>query len=121
MLTRNDKVLIFSSLALASFFFIRAFFVSREASTALIKVGDIPVQRVPLKIDRIINIQGEKGKVIIEVKDGRVRAVESSCFQKICVNTGWIDKPGQNIICLPNRVLVIIEGKERAGIDAVSY
>jgi len=121
MLTRNDKVLIFSSLALASFFFIKAFFFSREASTALIKVGDIPVQRVPLKIDRTINVQGEKGRVIIEVKDGRVRAVESSCFQKICVNTGWIDKPGQNIICLPNKVLVIIEGKERAGIDAVSY
>ncbi len=121
MLTRNDRILIFGLVAIASFFFIRPFFVSSEASTALIKVGDRPVQRVSLRIDKIINVEAEKGRVAIEVKDGRVRAVESSCLQKICVNTGWINRPGQNIICLPNKVLVTIEGKESSKVDAVSY
>ena len=111
----------FTLVAIASFSFVRLFFISNEGKEALIKVGNGPVQRVSLKTDRRINLEGEKGGVVIEIKEGRVRAVESSCFQKICVNTRWINKPGQNIICLPNKVLITIEGKESPKIDAVSY
>ena len=121
MLTRNDRILIFSLVEIASFSFVKLFFVSNEGREALIKVGNGPVQRVSLKTDRRINLEGEKGRAVIEIKEGRVRAVESSCFQKICVNTGWINKPVQNIICLPNKVLVTIEGKGSPKIDAVSY
>jgi len=121
MLTRNDKILILGLVTVASFFFVRLFFISSEGSQALIKVGNSPAQRISLRMDRIINLEGEKGKVTIEVKDGRVSVVESSCLQKICVNTGWVNKPGQSIICLPNKVLVTIEGKETLGIDGVSY
>ncbi|MFB0527186.1 MAG: NusG domain II-containing protein [bacterium] len=121
MLTRNDRILIFSLVAIAAFSFLRLFFISHEGREALIKVGNGPVQTVSLKMDRRINLEGEKGKVVIEVKEGRVRVVESSCFQKVCVNTGWIDRPGQNIICLPNKVLITIEGKESPKIDAISY
>jgi len=121
MLTRNDRILIFGLVTVASIFFVRRFFVSSEGSEALIKVGNRTVQRLSLRIDRMINLEGEKGRVVIQVKDGGVRVVESSCLQKICVNTGWIERPGQNIICLPNKVLVTIEGKESYKVDAVSY
>lgn len=121
MLTRNDRILIFSLVAIASFSFARFFFTSHEGKEVLVKVGNRPVQKVSLRMDKRINVEGEKGSVVIEVKEGRVRVVESSCFQKICVNTGWINKPGQNIVCLPNKVLITIEGKESPTIDAVSY
>ena len=121
MLTRNDRILIFVLVAIASFYFVRLFFVSNEGREALVKVGSNPSQKVSLEINKRINVEGEKGRVVIEVKEGRVRVVESSCFQKICVNTGWIDKPGQNIVCLPNKVLVTIEGKKSPTMDAVSY
>jgi len=121
MLTRNDRILIIGLVTVVSLFFVKLFFISSEGSEALIQVGNSRTQRVSLRMDRRIEIKGEKGKAVIEVKDGRVRVVESSCFQKICVNTGWIDKPGQNIICLPNKVLVTIEGKESPKIDAISY
>ncbi len=107
--------------AIASFSFVKLFFISNEGREVLIKVGNGPVQRVSLKMDRRINLKGEKGRVVIEVKEGRVRVVESSCFQKICVTTGWINKPGQNIICLPNKVLVTIEGNGSPKIDGLSY
>jgi len=121
MLTRNDRILIFVLVAIASFYFVRLFFVSNEGREALVKVGSNPSQKVSLEINKRINVEGEKGRVVIEVKEGRVRVVESSCFQKICVNTGWINKPGQNIVCLPNKVLVTIEGKKSPTMDAVSY
>ncbi|MFQ5866605.1 MAG: NusG domain II-containing protein [bacterium] len=121
MLTRNDRVLIFGLVIVAFLLFVRLFFISGEGSEALIKVGNSRVQRFSLRMDRRIDLEGEKGKVVIEIKDGRVRVVESDCLQKICVNTGWIGKPGQNIVCLPNKVLVTIEGKESPKIDAISY
>ncbi|MCJ7645376.1 NusG domain II-containing protein [bacterium] len=121
MLTRNDGILIFGLVTVASIFFVRLFFISSEGSEALIKVGNSTVQRLSLRMDKMINVEGEKGRVVIEVKDGGVRVVESSCLQKICVNTGRINRPGQNIICLPNKVLVTIEGKESSKVDAVSY
>lgn len=31
------------------------------------------------------------------------------CPRKICSETGWIDKQYQNIVCLPNKILVKIE------------
>jgi len=121
MLTRSDKILIFGLLTFACFLFIRPFFASSEVNEVLIKVGDGAVQKLSLRIDRKIAFEGEKGRVVVQVKDGKVRIVESSCFQKICVNTGWIDKASQNIICLPNRVLVTIEAKGSSKVDAVSY
>lgn len=49
-------------------------------------------------------------KVVIE--DGAVRMEEADCPDKLCVNQGKISKAGQTIICLPNRVMVTIKGRD---------
>jgi hypothetical protein len=121
MLTRSDKILIFGFVTFACFLFIRSFFASDKVSEALIKVGNGPVQKVSLKMDRRIDIEEEKGRLVIEIKDQRVKVVQSSCFQKICVDTGWINRTSQNIICLPSKVLVSIERKESSKIDGITY
>lgn len=46
-----------------------------------------------------------------EIVNGRVRATHSDCSNQICVNTSWIEKCGDTIICAPNRVAVIIDCK----------
>lgn len=54
--------------------------------------------------------------VMFEVKNGKARFVSSDCPDKICVNTGFIDKKGQTAVCLPNKlVLKITDGD----VDAV--
>jgi len=55
-------------------------------------------------------------QVEIEVKDGRIAFIHSDCPDKVCVNTGFIGTPGQSAACLPNRVILIIEGN--FGVDA---
>lgn len=49
---------------------------------------------------------------IIEVKDKKIRIIEATCPDKICVATGFISKAGQVIACLPNRLLIEIKGKQ---------
>lgn len=41
---------------------------------------------------------------------GRIRFAWADCPDKVCVNTGWLTKPGQSAACVPNRVLVKIVG-----------
>ncbi|QUL99412.1 MAG: NusG domain II-containing protein [Candidatus Fermentithermobacillus carboniphilus] len=39
----------------------------------------------------------------------RVKVSESPCENHICVNTGWISRPNEIIVCLPNEVVVRLE------------
>jgi hypothetical protein len=61
------------------------------------------------------------GRMLIEIKEGRIRVRESDCPRKICVNTGWIKTPGQVIACVPNKVLVEIKSAGPPLLDAVVY
>jgi hypothetical protein len=60
----------------------------------------------------------------VEVKDGKVRMLKMDkeiCPDVICSETGWIDKAYQSIVCLPNKIVVTIEGNKDEVIDAQSY
>jgi len=61
------------------------------------------------------------GRMLLEIKGGRIRVRESDCPRKICVNTGWIKTPGQVIACVPNKVLVEIKSAGSPFLDAVVY
>lgn len=57
----------------------------------------------------------------IEVKAGRVRMLEMDkkiCPNAICSDTGWIDKGYESIVCLPNNIIVTIEGNKEEAVDA---
>ena len=43
----------------------------------------------------------------------------SDCRNQICVNDGSISQTNQSIVCLPNRVVIEITGKEEK-YDAIS-
>ena len=74
----------------------------------------------PLDKDDEINIShnGHLNKVII--KDGQVQMAEASCHNQLCVNQGIISKTNQQIICLPNRVVVRIVSAQGGDVDVIS-
>lgn len=59
----------------------------------------------------------------IEVNNGKVRMLEMTkeiCPNAICSETGWIQSTNQSIVCLPNKIVVKIEGvKADKGIDEI--
>jgi hypothetical protein len=51
----------------------------------------------------------------LETKNGSVRLLEMSkelCPNSICSDTGWINQPYQSIVCLPNQIIITIQGGE---------
>ena len=53
----------------------------------------------------IYEVQGVLGKTVFEIKDGKVRIIDSPCQNKICVNQGWHTP----LVCLPNNVIITLQ------------
>ena len=58
--------------------------------------------------------QTRVGVVRIEVSGGRIRVADSHCPRGICMQRGWISRPGETIVCLPGGLLIEIEGVAQA-------
>lgn len=80
----------------------------------------------PLSEDREIRVpspEGDDDYNIVLVKSGDVSVEEASCKNKVCIRHGAISKSGESIICLPNRLIVSIEGSsedEGGGYDSIT-
>lgn len=71
------------------------------------------VYEYSLEKDGIYSVEGSIGITQIQIKNGRVRIIDSCCPNKTCVKQG----EGHTIICLPNLVYVNVESEE--GFDAI--
>ncbi|WP_058486812.1 NusG domain II-containing protein [Defluviitalea phaphyphila] len=66
-------------------------------------------------------IENEEGHHnTIRVEKGRIRFIEADCPDLVCVNSGWLSKPGDIAVCIPNKILIRIEGKDDE-VDQISY
>lgn len=120
MLKKYDKLIIL--LCLAGFFFsLAGTLTSKPASFIEIKTPS-DTKRYNLQNQDII-IKGALGDTVIIVRDSRVRVTDSSCPDKWCRESGWIDKGGESIICLPNKVVVSIksESGSKEKVDAITF
>ena len=64
-------------------------------------------------------VQGDLYNVVI-IDSGSVSVSEASCKNQVCVRHGSISHPGESIVCLPNRLIVSIEGGEGGGYDSIT-
>ena len=72
--------------------------------------------------DRTITIEKDGHTNVIVIEDGTVHMESSTCKNQICVHEGEVTAPGQLIVCLPNYVIVEIEGGEGSdeALDAIA-
>jgi hypothetical protein len=61
------------------------------------------------------------GKMVIEVKDNRLRVKKSACPRQVCVNMGWVKHSGESIVCIPFKTLIEIKSSNRPVVDAVVF
>ncbi len=50
------------------------------------------------------------GRNLLVIEDGTARVQEASCPDGICVHHRAISREGETIICLPNRVVITVNG-----------
>ena len=97
-----------------------AFWTARSpGQSVVITVDGGERQERLLTDDAAIAVEGPIGTSRLLIEDGRVRFVDSPCHARYCVHAGWLSRSGQVAACLPNGVVIEIEGGERI-YDAIS-
>lgn len=98
------------ALVVASYAYISKPTTAGKSNILIKSAGKLVTAR--LTPDRKVKIKGRPGYCILEIKSEKVRVIESTCENKICIKTGWISRPGENIVCLPSRIVVEIGGSD---------
>lgn len=70
--------------------------------------------------EQIVNVKTEYGINVIKIHDNGVEIIDADCPDKVCIKTGFIDKFGSSIVCLPNKLIVEIRGDIKEEIDELS-
>lgn len=86
-----------------------------EGACAVVIIGGEEAGRYPLSKNGSFPLNGGSNTLVIE--DGCAYMSEATCPDKICVHMGRIHLNGQLIVCLPNQVIVTVEGGDDGGVD----
>lgn len=121
-MTRTDKIFIIVIIAFSMVCLAAGDLSSfaEEPQNAVIKVEGEVVQIIDLSAhdaSEQISVKGPHGVSVVQIEKGRIRMISSPCPDKLCVNQGWAEKPGQAIVCVPNQISISVEGE--GGLDAI--
>lgn len=125
-MTRMDKLIALVVVLIAGILFgLRYLPVASEALRVEVTVAGDIVQTLDLDEteNQIIFIEVAGGRAGLEIKDKGVRLLEAAgefCPRKICIQTGWIRRSGESIICLPNRMVIRLRSSSRPQFDAIT-
>lgn len=95
-------------------------FAGSSGTKVVITAGGSLYGIYDLDEDREITIKQGSHINKVTIKDSTVSMVFSDCPNQICVSHKSISKTNESITCLPNKVMVTIEGDREGGYDAVS-
>lgn len=118
-LTKGDKVLV-ALLVVFSIFL--AFYMSKVSDNAEKKYVSIQINGEEINaiqfskdiIGKTYKVETEYGYNILKFGDEEVQIIDASCLDKLCIKQGTINKIGQLLVCLPNRLVVEIKSTDGA-------
>lgn len=84
---------------------------SSSGSTAVVEVNGVVAAELSLDEDTVYDVETD-GIVTntVVIKNGCVSVINANCPDKICQNHKPVSKTGESIVCLPNRVIVTVQG-----------
>jgi hypothetical protein len=91
-----------------------------EGQTVSIFLENRELYRLLILEDRIIVVQGKIGETVVKIEHGKVCIESAPCPHQLCKNMGRIYRSGESIVCIPNRLLIRIEGSDERSIDSIT-
>ena len=86
---------------------------------AVVTVDGQEIGSYPLQKSGTFPLNG--GTNILVVENGEAWVSEADCPDKVCMGMGRISRNGEFIACLPNRLLIVVEGAaEQSPVDGMT-
>ena len=121
-LKKRDIILIVSLLVVGIIALVIWHFIySVDGKYVTIEQRDNLIGIYPLNVDKEIEIE-HRGEVVnkIVIEDGYCYMEEAECPDHLCIKQGKVNKSGQTIVCLPNRVIVTVVDSNNSDYDSVA-
>lgn len=88
--------------------FVRA--TTGSQKVAIVSYREEEVLRIDMSVDQNYTVKGTLGDVFIEVKDKAIRVEKETSPYHICSIQGWVEYANVPIVCLPNHIVIMIQG-----------
>ncbi len=112
---KNDLIMIGVLIAMTALLFLGLFVFKKEGKLVVVSVDSVEVASFSLDKDLVYEIEGYNGgRNTLVIEDGVAYVKDSTCPDHLCEYMGKINKVGQSVICLPNRVVVEIRGNNNS-------
>jgi len=108
--TPADCLLIAGLLLLVAGLFYRVGTAAPGSRVIAVRDGNI-LFSAPLSETHETALEGPLGPTLLRVEGGEARILDSPCPHRICVRMGAIRNAGDLLACVPNRLVVQIEGQ----------
>jgi len=104
-----------------SFIAVSLFFLDRDKSTGEWVTVSSPnfSGRYLLANDRVVSFKGLKGEFKFSIFNREVKILETHCSHQKCKKMGTISQPGYSLICVPQSIEIVINGKKK--VDVVCH
>ena len=110
---KNDIILIAAVLLIAAIALVCLILFRKsddvEDNTAVVYVDKQIYGTYKLTDDTQVEIVSERGRNLLVISGGKATVTEASCPDLICVHHKAISAEGEQIVCLPNKIVVSIE------------
>ncbi len=90
-----------------------------DGETVTVEVDGVTVGEYSLSVDAVYELNNGTNTLVIE--DGKAYMKNTACPDHTCEKTGKIYRTGETIVCLPNKIIVKVNGKAQDNdVDIVS-
>ncbi len=121
-MTKYDKIFIIIILLITTMLWLLPRLSNKNISNAniLIYQENKLIGTYNINSNKIIEIKRKNIYMKLEIKNKKVSVLDSACPLKTCAHCGWISRENQSIICIPQKIIIKIQGKKNK-IDAITY
>ncbi|MCL1992447.1 MAG: NusG domain II-containing protein [Spirochaetes bacterium] len=116
-----DFAILTLALALTGFSVYSVYFVPRDFAQVLIEGSGL---RWVFPLDsttQTVAVAGPLGDTIVRIQGGQTWVESSPCDNQVCVMTGRLQGQWGFAACLPNHVLLVIQGNDGHGLDGRTW
>lgn len=84
-------------------------FLAGQNKRVIVEVDNVVVEDISLKKNyKQISITGSNGRINFSIENEKAFVTQSNCRNKLCVHSEPIKDLNQNIVCVPNKVIIKI-------------
>jgi len=94
---------------------------SSNGSSVIVSVDGHFIDSYSLSSDGEYSIDGINGiSDILCIEAGSAFMKDAACPDKLCVKQGRINRSGESIVCLPGRIVVVVESDTGSEVDSIA-